>query len=174
MIWILVALGLYFLALILVSWMSIHPFRTPIFISPGALGKPQEDVEFSTSDGIRLRGWWSEAPAAKAVAVLSHGYVMNRCELTPLAAQLVDAGCSAFVYDFRAHGKSDGRICGFGVREAEDVRAAVAFVRQRAPSAKVVLIGSSMGAAASAFALATHEALADALILDSSYSKLSK
>src|SRR5207248_6875096 len=48
------------------------------------------------------------------------------------------------------------------------------FVRQRAPSAKIVLIGSSMGAAASALALATHEGLADALILDSSYSKLSK
>src|SRR2546423_15638814 len=98
MIWILIALGLSFLVLILVRWMSIHPFRPPIFIWPGALGKPQEDVEFITSDGTTLRGWWSEVPRAKAVAVLSHGYVMNRCELTPLAAQLVDAGCSALGY----------------------------------------------------------------------------
>src|SRR2546423_6853721 len=139
MIWILVVLGVYFLALLLVSWMSVHPFRTPIFISPGALGKPQEDVEFSTSDGITLRGWWSEARGAKAVAVLSHGYVMNRCELTPLASQLVDAGCSALVYDFRAHGKSSGRICGFGVREAGDVRAAVELMRLKAPRARIVL-----------------------------------
>ena len=174
MIWLIVIVGLYLMALIVVSWLSLHPFRTPIFISPGALGKAQEDVEFKTRDGIILRGWWSAVPDSKSVAVLSHGYVMNRCELTPLAAQLVDAGCSTLLYDSRAHGKSGGRTCGFGVREAEDVRAAVEFARLRTPNAKVVLIGSSMGAAASAFALGANTDLADALILDSSYSRLSK
>lgn len=174
MLWILVIVCVYLLALLGVAWLSLHPFRTPLFISPGAMGKPQEDVEFATRDGIILRGWWSELPGSSKVAVLSHGYMMNRCELTPLAGQLFDCGFSTLVYDFRAHGKSGGRKCGLGWKEAEDVRAAVQFARSRAPQANIVLIGSSMGAAASAFAMAAAPGLADALVLDSSYSRLDR
>jgi pimeloyl-ACP methyl ester carboxylesterase len=195
MLWVLVALAVYVLILLLVSYISLHPYRIPIFMSPGALGCSQEDAEFFSSDGTPLRGWWSEAPAhlssqlsaltspirqpetanrkQEMVAILSHGYMMNRSELSPVAPLLNSLGISSLVYDFRAHGRSGGKKSYLGYREANDIAAAVAFVRSRKPDAKIVLIGSSMGAAASALFAGDHPGQVDALVLDSAYSNLS-
>jgi pimeloyl-ACP methyl ester carboxylesterase len=173
MIWLLVLAGLYLIVLVAIAWFSLHPFRIPIFLSPGGLGSPQEDIQFQASDGVVLKGWWVEAPNPKAVAVLAHGYMMNRSELTPLAPLLASKGISSLLLDFRAHGKSGGKKSFLGCREAGDVKAAVEYARSRAPRAKVLLMGSSMGAAASALAVGEHLGLADALVMDSGYSRLS-
>ncbi|HEY3781145.1 MAG TPA: alpha/beta hydrolase [Fimbriimonadaceae bacterium] len=174
MIWVLSILGLYLLALFGVSYFSLHPVRTPVFISPGAMGEPQEEVEFSNEDGLKLRGWWLEKPNSTVVGIYCHGYLMNRCELTPLAVELAKHNVSALLFDFPAHGKSQGKKCHLGWRERNDVKAAVAYARSRMPNAKVFLVGSSMGAAACAFALADDPNLADALLLDSAYSNMAK
>lgn len=135
---------------------------------------PQHDVEFATSDGITLRAWWiplEEERERPTVAILLHGYLMTRSELTPLAGQLWKEGCACLLPDFRAHGSSGGKKCGVGWLERKDVAAAMAWVRERYPDARIVLIGSSMGAAASAFAAAEGGG-ASALILDCGYSRL--
>ncbi|AIE87921.1 alpha/beta hydrolase [Fimbriimonas ginsengisoli] len=167
-----VILGLYLLAMLAIAWFSLHPFRIPIFISPGAMGAPQEKVEFE-SDGLTLRGWWVEAEGATSVAILAHGYMMNRSELTPVAYQLWRRGVSCLLLDLRAHGASGGKKSYLGLREADDVVAAVEYARRRTPGARIVLLGSSMGAAASAIACGSHPGLADVLVLDSAYSRLS-
>jgi len=167
-----VLLALYLLGMVAIAWFSLHPVRIPVFISPGSMGAPQEDVTFE-SDGLNLRGWWVSAPGSKTVAILAHGYLMNRAELTPLAFQLWQRGMTCFLVDLRAHGKSQGKKSFLGLREANDVVAAVQYARQRCPDAQIVLIGSSMGAAASAIACGNHPGLADALVLDSCYSRLS-
>lgn len=171
MIWILVGIGVYLGILCGIAWVSLHPFRTPLFISPGALGAPQQEFDLPSTDGVRLRCWWVPAENAKTVAVLCHGYVMNRSELTPLAHWLWQRGISSLLFEFRAHGKTTGGYSTIGWKEAGDVASAVAEVRRRAPGAKIMLIGSSMGSAASAFAI-SQGAKVDALILDSCYSKL--
>lgn len=171
-IWALVVGGLYFALMFSVAWFSLHPVRTPVFFSPGMLGAPQENWDIE-SEGLRLRGWWIPADGATTVAVLSHGYLMNRSELAPLAYTLWRRGVSCLLLDLRAHGRSQGKQSYLGYREAEDVAAAVRAARKEVPGAKVVLIGSSMGSAASVFAAAANPGIADALILDSCYSKLS-
>ncbi len=172
MIWILVALSLYLAVLLFAVWLSLHPFRTPVFISPGSLGTPQADLEVETEDGIKVRGWRVDHPNPKGIAVLAHGYMMNRSELTPLAAWLYARGWSSMLLDLRAHGRSGGRRSTFGVKERRDIAAAVKQAKSEVPGVPVVLIGSSMGAAASAFALAEEADLADGLVLDSAYSRL--
>jgi len=173
MVWLIVALAVYVLILIGVSLLSLHPYRIPIFMSPGALGCSQEDVEFESKDGVKLRGWWVDVPDARAVAILSHGYMMNRSELSPLAPLLTSMGIACLVYDFRAHGRSGGKKSYLGYREADDVGAAIAFAKSKHPGAKIVLIGSSMGAAASALFAGNHPGAVDALVLDSAYARLS-
>lgn len=173
MIWLWAVLGLYLLLIVGVAWFSIHPPRTPVFVSPGALGASQEDASFETADGITLKAWWVGRAGSDCVAVLCHGYLMCRSELAPLAATLWKQGFSSVLLDFRAHGKSGGTRCGFGYREVQDLRAAVTFARRKQPNARIVLIGSSMGSAAAAFALSQDPHLADALVLDSCYSRLS-
>lgn len=171
MTWLYAILGLYLLAMLAIAWFSLHPPRIPVFISPGAMGAPQEDVSF-VSEGNTLRGWWVEAPGSDRVMILSHGYFMNRSELTPVAVQLWQRGVSCLLIDLRAHGRSQGKKSFLGYREAYDVAAAVAYARSRKPGAKIGLLGSSMGAAASALACGAHPGIADVLVLDSAYGRL--
>lgn len=170
MVWIGVALSLYGLLLVAVTWFSVHPFRTPIFLSPESLGAPQEDVVLD-ADGLKLRAWWVPCDGAKTVVIFGHGYMMNRSELAAEAAWLHTQGVASLLIDFRAHGRSRGRRSGFGVHEKRDLAAAVAFARDRMPNCRLVLFGESMGAAASA--LSARELGADAVILDSCYCRLS-
>ncbi|HWA82604.1 MAG TPA: alpha/beta fold hydrolase [Fimbriimonadaceae bacterium] len=171
MIWLLAALGVYLLILVAVALFSLRPFRTPLFISPGILGAPQEEIEIPSTDGVRVKAWWVPAENARSVAVLCHGYVMNRSELSPVAHWLWQRGVSSMILEFRAHGKTRGGVSTIGLKEADDVAAAVAEARLRSPGAPLALIGSSMGSAACAFAM-SRGIEADALVLDSCYSQL--
>lgn len=155
-----------------VAWLSVHPKRVPIFLSPGVFGTPQEEVEVLNPNGTKLAGWWLENVPDADVAIFCHGYMMNRSEFAPVAAYLHRCGLACLLMDFPAHGKSGGSRTGLGWAEKDDVKAAVGWVRAKRPSAKVVLIGSSMGAAACALAVGDEPTLADALVLDSAYSRL--
>lgn len=161
------ALGLYG-----IIWVSIHPLRIPMFHSPGHMGVPQETVAFETSDGIRLSGWWCECPEAQGVVVLSHGYMMNRAESAATAYWFHKQGFSCLLYDFRAFGRSGGDTCGLGWKERLDVLAAVDFAREKSSHDRVILWGSSMGAAASALAAGESPEKVSAVILDSAYSNV--
>lgn len=182
LIWLAAVVAVYALVIFGVAWLSVHPVRTPLFLSPGAMDLPQEDIEFISMDGIRIRGWWMDSKAAPrapapdaardTVVILLHGYLMTRSELTPLAAKLWKEGCSCLLIDFRAHGSSGGKKCGVGWLERQEVGSAMAWVRERKPEARIVLVGSSMGAAALSFAAAEYGG-ASALILDCGYSRLS-
>lgn len=169
-------LAIYLAIVIIVAWVSVHPVRTPLFISPGAMGASQQDVTYQTSDGIQVKAWWmdrapSDGQSNRTVAICLHGYLMTRSELTPLAVQLWKEGCACLLPDFRSHGRSGGRTCGVGWLERLDVLAAIAWVREKEPDSRIVLIGSSMGAAASALAAGEGGGIS-ALVLDSAYSRL--
>ncbi len=169
-----IVVGLYLLGLIGVAWISVHPMRIPLFCSPGGFGASQENLTLTTSDGLSLAAWWVEAPEAKATVVLAHGYLMNRSELAPLAYALYRQGISTLSFDFRAHGRSGGRTTTFGLRERRDVRAAIEEARRRAPNRPLFVLGSSMGAAAAAHALAEDRAGVEGLIFDSGFSRLAE
>jgi len=172
MLWIVGFLTIYLLVLVGIAWISLHPFRIPSYLSPGAMFAPQENFEFE-SDGNTLQGWWLEAPESTTVVILAHGYMMNKCELTPEAVYFWRRGASCMVFDHRAQGRSGGKKCGFGVDERVDIAAAVREARRRKPGAKIVLIGSSMGSAAIALAVCEDPTLADAAVIDSCYGRFS-
>lgn len=169
MIWVFVGIGIYLLLCFTITAVSVRPPRTPLVCSPGAFGVPQETVTIDS----RLSAWWVPAEGATSVAILCHGYFLSKSELAPVACSLWKEGMACLLLDFRAHGKSKGGICTFGFREKEDVLAAVAWVRERVPDAKIVLIGSSMGSVASAFAFAERPDQIHGLVLDSAYNRLS-
>ena len=152
--------------------LSIRPVRTPLFFSPESIGIEQESIEFESENGT-IRGWWLPQLYPKAILVFAHGYLMNRSEWAALAAAAHRSGYACLLFDFHGHGKSDiNGIVTVGPKEAKDVVAAVNFAKSRQPRAKLALIGSSMGAAASVLAITEDLADADALVLDSCYSTL--
>ncbi|MBS1706618.1 MAG: alpha/beta fold hydrolase [Armatimonadetes bacterium] len=172
MLWLAILLGLYLAILCGAAYISVHPYRIPYFESPGSLGAPQESVSIPSRGGALLPGWWCEGEPDRPVVILCHGYMMNRSEPASVAYWFWKQGCSTLNFDFPAHGRSPGKRSGLGYPERKDVLAAVEWVRSRSPEARVILWGSSMGAAACSFAAAEDSRNIVGLILDSAFSRL--
>lgn len=135
------------------------------------MGLPQTDVIINTFDGLKLSAWWvpSLIPDSTQTVICCHGYMMNRSELSPVAFLLAQRGYNCLLIDFPGHGWSPKRKCGLGWTEKQDVLACVDYVQALIPGGKVILYGSSMGAAASCFAAGERSDGIDALVLDSAY-----
>ncbi|MCS6923800.1 MAG: hypothetical protein NZM10_05420, partial [Fimbriimonadales bacterium] len=83
-----VALGVLLLVNYLATRATLRPPRTPFFMTPRDMGLPYQNVAFPSRDGIRLHGWWIPNPKPVGIAILCHGYLMNRCEPLPVAKEL--------------------------------------------------------------------------------------
>ncbi|MBV9578950.1 MAG: alpha/beta hydrolase [Chloroflexi bacterium] len=135
-----------------------------------------EEVSFpSAADGIRLSGWYFRAAdatpdAPRPVIILCHGIWTGRRECLPLALRFQAAGYNVLTFDFRAHGLSDGRFTSVGHHETNDVLGAIEYVKDRpeVDTARIGLVGFSMGAAAAIQATARSNDVA-AVVADSAY-----
>lgn len=133
-----------------------------------------EAITFHTADGLMLHGWYLSHDAPRAALVIAHGYSMNRGELLDLARGMRARGYAVLLFDFRAHGASEGKRSTIGFREAGDVAAAARFLHAQPALAgcQIGAIGLSMGAVATIGA-AVEEPLIAAVVSDSGYATLS-
>lgn len=114
--------------------------------TPADRGLAYRDVEFATSDGVRLSGWLVPSKAGAAV-VLLHGAGSTRSGVLDQAVVLGRAGYGVLLFDARGHGRSGGRAMDFGWRGDEDVAAAVTFLRAQpdVDDERIAAVGMSMG-----------------------------
>ena len=140
--------------------------------TPQDVGLAYSDVEFVAADGVRLRGWFLPAGSdAGPAVVVVHGWLWNRLgnvagcvpftdrdvDFLPAAQALHDAGIHVLLMDLSNHGESDSRYpVTFGLREWQDVVAAVDFLRARADvdPDRVGVLGCSMGGNAAIYGAA--------------------
>lgn len=110
-----------------------------------------------SSDGVELRLFRVEArdEPPVAVVVMVHGLFRSAMELEPVAAMLRDRGCECWLLDLRNHGGSTRVPFTGGLRESDDVVAAVDYVRRQPEreNAPLVLFGVSLGTIAVSYAL---------------------
>lgn len=128
----------------LASLPLIHPRRVVGAHSPAEYTLRYEDIVMTTSDGIRLRGWWIPAENSDRTVILLHGYAGTMDPDLQYAPPLVSAGFNVLMFDFRAHGRSGGTISTLGAREVRDVQTAVDEAKRHG-SRRVGLLGFSMG-----------------------------
>ena len=96
-----------------------------------------------TADYVRLHLLELPRPGDDAVLLLP-GFHRRAETPTHLSmAQRLAARAAVYSLDFRGHGRSDGRYA-FGLREEEDVLAALAFLRA-AGRKRIYVVGLSMG-----------------------------
>ncbi|HXG94257.1 MAG TPA: alpha/beta hydrolase [Blastocatellia bacterium] len=137
--------------------------------TPADYGAQFRDVQFTTSDGVRISGWLMPSGDKHATIIFSHGLFRSRRELLERAARLWQLGYGALVYDSRNHGASGPARVSLGYNERLDAEAAVRFLREEIDSSdRIVLFGISMGATAALLAAAETEEVA-AVISDSSF-----
>ena len=126
--------------------------------TPQDFGMSYRPVDFQSSDGISLRGWYLPAPAgsaAQGTIVYCHGVNRTRIEMLPMAQFAHNLGYNGLVFDFRHQGESAGAISTIGYQERLDVEGAVRYALDgRHAASPVVVWGISMGAAAALMAAA--------------------
>ncbi|HEV2121586.1 MAG TPA: alpha/beta hydrolase, partial [Chloroflexota bacterium] len=109
--------------------------------------KAPESVTFKNGAGLRLHGWYVPPRARKAVVMVCHGFGTNRTEGIDVWPWLNEAGYGVLLFDFQAHGESEGRYTTVGLREVEDVHAAIDYLQKREGEDVILLgFGISMGA----------------------------
>ena len=113
----------------------------------GRIRRPVIGVRTVTADGVVVRGSYLPARGGSGAVLLVHGFAANRRK--PAYARLAETlqeVAPVLTIDLRGHGGSGGRST-LGDREAEDVEAAVRWLR-RMGHERIVLVGASMGATA--------------------------
>jgi uncharacterized protein len=106
------------------------------------LGAAHEDVAFTTSDGLRLEGWF--VPSRNGATVIAFP---GRSGPQKQARMLVRNGYGVLLFDRRGEGASDGDPNIFGWGGDRDLHAAAAYLRSRSDvdSARIGAIGLSVG-----------------------------
>lgn len=175
----LVFLGLFLVfALVVVPWFFTHLITTAKFHfhdpndgkTPLSFGLDYHDIEFQSSDGILLKGWYVPASAnPQGTLIYCHGLNRTRVEMLPMEIFGHSLGYNGLLFDFRHSGQSGGKMGTLGYKERLDVIAAVRYALLREKAARpIVLWGVSMGAAAALMAAAQSPDVA-AVISDSSF-----
>lgn len=111
---------------------------------PAAHGMDYEAVVFTAQDGLRLRGWFLPGGDGERAVVFLHGHGGSMDPDLKYAPAFHDAGISVLMFDFRAHGRSEGQIVSMGYLERRDAVAAVRFLEGRGFK-RLGLLGFSMG-----------------------------
>ncbi len=136
-----------------------------------------QNVKFKTSDNLTLSGIFIRRPNAKANMLLCHGYRASK-EFMYAFINLFPQ-FNLLLFDFRAHGQSEGHIISIGCHEYKDVLAATEFMKKSVKTddnkkIPFIILGLSMGAASSIKAASLYPDICDALIIDSTFSDLGK
>ena len=153
------------------------PLRLSRYVRhPGDLGLPYEEVSFASGSGYTLRGWWIPPPEdsdGRAV-VWVHGAHSSRYQALDHGAEFLHArGYGILTMDLSGRGSSGGEYITYTWNERHDVRSAVRYLRERpdADASRVVVFGTSNGAASAIYAAAELGDL-PALALDAPYADL--
>jgi fermentation-respiration switch protein FrsA (DUF1100 family) len=135
---------------VLVAYVIVLPFYLSYvfthvargFVPTPELGAAYEDVSFTTSDGLKLQGWY--IPSKNRAAVIA--FPGRKGPQRP-ARMLARHGYGVLLFDRRGEGVSEGDPNIFGWQGERDIRAAVSFLQSRpdVDPERIGAIGLSVG-----------------------------
>jgi fermentation-respiration switch protein FrsA (DUF1100 family) len=158
------AMALLYVGLVGSLWLAQRPLMYPAWAIPAeaAAAPPPpglEQVTLVTADGERLRALWRAPAPGGPLVVTFHG---NAATPVPYARRFSGAapwstlGTGVLAMAYRGYPGSTGSPTEAGL--IADADAALAFARDRAPDAPLVLHGHSLGAAVAVAAATRHPA----------------
>lgn len=165
--------GFYFLLGVLLAYVAACFSLANKLLSPVTeiAPKPPRFLEEDLPGGTPV--WFAGEPRkAPVVFVFVHGFRATRAHWRQAMEDMAKSGFAAVAPDLPGHGKSPDRVCTFGVKESLTVLSVAHWVRAKAPDAKIVLVGASMGGAACWMAVQQEPNCADAVVTESAYAHL--
>ena len=125
--------------------------------TPDAAGLPYEDVFLTTTDGVRIHGWFLPAPRdlqpSPFTLLFFHGNAGNISDRLDKLAVFHQLGASVLIIDYRGYGRSEGKPSEEGTYR--DAQAAYEYLTGKpqlsgAPHLEgrlIVVYGESLGSA---------------------------
>jgi len=141
------AAGYMGIGLLVVFRMTAARRRLPE-ATPTNAGLDYEEVGVTSTDGVRLSGWWVPAGDSRRAAILVHGWGGDKSNehILKTAPVYHREGYNVLVIDLKAHGESVGGRRTLGYRETRDVLGALLWLEKRGYRPEdTVLHGWSMG-----------------------------
>ncbi len=145
---ILAAIFLYLILSLVLFVNIIRPTKISSEVTPKDLDLEYEQVEFESSDGIKLSGWFipsQQKTRNTNTIVVLHGYPASKGDVLPSLTSL-QKNFNLFLFDFRYFGDSAGNYTTAGAREVKDLQGALIYLKSRGIE-EVGLWGFSMGGA---------------------------
>jgi uncharacterized protein len=140
--------------------------------TPSDFRLPFETYRFSNGSGATLEAWFLPGKNDRLVVALFNGYAASKSTLLTTAQAFHRLGYATLLVDFYGSGGSSGSGTTIGVRESDDVAAAVEYIRRTWPERKIILYGISMGGAAVLRAIAANGVKPDAIIIEATFDSL--
>ncbi|MCD4686395.1 MAG: lysophospholipase, partial [Anaerolineae bacterium] len=136
-------------------------------------GLPCDDVTFTSRDGLQLGGWWLPAESAWGTVIMCPGQNGSMDKDVPQALPLHCAGFNVLMFDFRAHGRSEGETVTIGALEQADLFGALDYLAAEYDITRVGVLGLSMGAGVTLM-VAAQDTRIVALVVDGAYPSLAR
>ncbi len=105
-----------------------------------------EDVWLETPDGVRLNAWWVRRKDTRLATLFLHGNAGNVTHRAQHIREIVAAGSSVLVVDYRGYGKSAGRPTEKGLYIDSDTAIRYLLGLGYRPK-QIILHGESLGTA---------------------------
>lgn len=150
----------------------LHQERQPLGEVAFTPDRLPESVTFPSADGLRISAWYFPSRNGAAV-IVCHGLGGNRVGVMDYAEFLSNAGYGVLLFDFRAHGESEGEAISMGYFEALDVAGGAEYLKGRADvdDDRVGVLGVSLGGSAAVLAAAQCPDIRS-VVVDSTFATL--
>lgn len=115
-----------------------------------------EEVFINSYDNVQLHSYVLKNNDSFNWIICVHGYTGNATNLLAQIEHFYNNGYNVLAVDLRAHGKSQGKYCGFSYLDATDIKSWIEWITNFTPNASISLFGISLGGASVLMTASTH------------------
>jgi uncharacterized protein len=133
---------------------------------------PFETVQLQSSKKIEC--WYVKIPNSRGTVAIFHGFSGSKSGMLDKSDAFNDLGFSTFLVDFIGSGGSEGNETTVGLKEAEDVKVSLDYLKNQQKEQNIILFGTSMGAAAILKAAQTYNIMPNSAILECPFGSMYK
>lgn len=157
---------------LLFLWLHMNLPHLPDFFTPKDFQAEYQNLELTTSDNIKLKGWYIPAKDKKATMIVCHGVAANKSDILKVGMNFHKANYDVYMFDFRGHGASQHAPITYGWNERKDIKAIVDYIKSTGVE-EMGIYGLSMGGAIVMQSLPENPEL-KAVIIDSGFASAQK
>ena len=123
-----------------------------------------ETIQIQSNKMLECWSIKTDSPS-KGTVIIFHGYGGDKSQMLTDADEILKMGYNTLLVDFMGSGGSEGNVTTIGVKEAEEVKSCYEYMELHGEK-KILLFGTSMGAAAILKAMSDYHLYPAAILIE--------